>query len=57
MATSRPFQVAVDEMETDVRQVRDAAVVPDFCALLWVIRSCFSAELSSFFQIFKVAHY
>src|SRR6202050_748065 len=55
MATSRRFQA---EMETtDVRQFGDEAVVPDCYTLLRVIRFGFPADLSSFCQIFKVAHY
>jgi hypothetical protein len=54
MATSRRFQA---EMETGVRQFGDEAVVPDFYTLLWVIRFGLPADLFSFFQIFKVAHY
>ena len=53
MATSGRFQA---EMETDVRQFGDEAVVPDFYTLLRVIRFGFPADLSSFCQIFKVAH-
>src|ERR1700733_5235840 len=55
MATSRRFQA---EMETtDVRQFGDEAVVPDLYTLLRVIRFGFPADLFSFCQIFKVAHY
>src|ERR1700733_11467631 len=54
MATSRCFQA---EMETDVRQFCDEAMVPDFYSLLRVIRFGFPADLFSFCQIFKVAHY
>jgi hypothetical protein len=57
MATSRPFQVEMVEMETDDRQVGDEALVPDFYTLLRVIRFGFLPDLFSFCQIFKVAHY
>jgi hypothetical protein len=54
MAKSRRFQT---QMETDVRQFRDEAVVSDFYTPLRVIRFGFPVDLHIFCQIFKVAHY
>jgi len=55
MAASRPFLV---EMATDVPQFfGDEAVVPNFCALLWVSRCAFFSDLFRFCQIFKVVHH
>jgi hypothetical protein len=54
MARSRRFQA---EMETDVRQFGDEAVVPDFYTPLRVVRFGLPADLFSFCQIFKLAYY
>jgi hypothetical protein len=52
MAAGRPFQA---EMEADVHQIGDEAVVPNFYTRLRNIRSCFPPGLFGFQQIFKVA--
>jgi hypothetical protein len=57
MATSGPFQVEMDEMETLVRQFGDEAVVPDFHTLFRFIRCGFLPDLLVFHQIIKVARY
>jgi hypothetical protein len=55
MAASRRFQA---EMETtDVRRFGDETVVPGFHTLLRFGRFGFPADLFSFCQVFKVAHY
>jgi hypothetical protein len=54
MDAGRRFQA---KMETDLRQFGDAAVVSGFYTLLWTRWFGCPADLFSFCQIFKVAHY
>jgi hypothetical protein len=52
---TRPSSRFHVDMETEVRQFRDEAVVPDFCAPVRVIRFRLPAHLFSIFPIFKIA--